>query len=355
MNPITIVMPTRERQAFMLRGVSYWGSLGVRLIVADGSEEALSASTIGSFPPNVTYLHSIENLPSRLATASAAVKTKFVAMVSDDEFFLRSGLVRCVRFLDQERDFVSCTGRAISIEVSESGLSWGTQYPEMAGRVLDAHDASTRVTQHFSHYTPVHVWSVIRTDVWKSAVNLCNQQEFRLYAQFELQLEYLVSFAGKSCVLPQLMWVRSKENASIVDVEPGLDSASKIGDLWSNPLRWQEKQRFVDLVADSSRAFAPSLSVDDLRKIVVQSFSRYHMRLNRVAAKAFIWQALAATLRLSRISLLNNAQGKPSYQIKLATTLDQMMTAMSANGVEFNCTEIKAIETRIYDHHFRSG
>ena len=54
---LTIIIPTYQRQTFMLRHMHYWSGKDVRLIYLDGSKAALDPSFLTDIKKNIKYIH----------------------------------------------------------------------------------------------------------------------------------------------------------------------------------------------------------------------------------------------------------------------------------------------------------
>lgn len=356
LDSLTIVMPTLDRQTFALRGMDYWSSLGVSLIVVDGSATPINSDAVNPFSAYVNYVHLRENWPKRLEHASTLVKTKYVAMVSDDEFYLERGLVDAVTFLDRNPDYCSCSGRAISARVTPFGVTWGPQYPRMKNRDLSAEDSNSRVYQHFSTYVPSHLWSVMREDVWKHAVKLANHREFDLYAQMELQFEFLIPYCGKSRVLPTLMWVRSKgENPTTVNVEPGLSASSRLDRLWNDPGMASQKQDFLATTAKFASHCHPEITNEEAVGVVETCYaillaeteeSRKRQPLfpakERLRTLEKWWDGSLGRKIYYRLSLLRN---------RGVRTLSHAVHRLEQEGVDVDRDNLARVEHRIKAHH----
>jgi hypothetical protein len=79
------------------------------------------------------------------------------------------------------------------------------------------------------------VYAVTRTPVWTRAVRALTDKRFVPFRLGELQYEMTVAYAGKSTVVPHLMWLRSFENRSLwlgddVPLAPWWEQATRSGE-----------------------------------------------------------------------------------------------------------------------------
>ena len=116
---LTVVVPTWERQDFVLRQLRYWAPSAARLVVVDGSDHPLPCRVRGAIDgmERITYRHERRPFHERLATAGSLVSTKYAVMLGDDEFHLLSGLRTVIRELEEEPGLVGCMGQVLSVPV----------------------------------------------------------------------------------------------------------------------------------------------------------------------------------------------------------------------------------------------
>ena len=89
---------------------------------------------------------------------------------------------------------------------------YGTeQYPKLKDLCLEDNSAYDRIFKHFSVYVPSHFYSITRYNSWKKICAHVFEKRYNFYASFELQVEFLTMVAGKSKIIPELMWLRNKQ------------------------------------------------------------------------------------------------------------------------------------------------
>ncbi len=112
---LTVVVPSLNRQDYVLRQVRYWSSSSAHLIIVDGSSSPLSDRIRSAIEahPRITYRHVVSSLPDRLGLAGGLIKTPYAVMLGDDEFHLQTGLSASVAALEENPDLVGCTGQVL--------------------------------------------------------------------------------------------------------------------------------------------------------------------------------------------------------------------------------------------------
>ena len=97
---LTLIIPTYERQELVLMAMAYWHKQDVELHVIDGSAEPIASSML-PVSEKIHYHHLPVSLFDRLSYATELVQTPYCSLISDDEFFLPSGLNACIAELSR--------------------------------------------------------------------------------------------------------------------------------------------------------------------------------------------------------------------------------------------------------------
>jgi len=158
MNPIlqrlTLVIPTYERQDFVLRLMNYWLDKGPHLIILDGSAKPIEPARLDIFGSHIQYLHRPVGMYQRLLEALDLVQTEFAVLAGDDEFYVPSAVAACIKELDEDDGLVACCGRALGFSPKNQRVFGSPKYPRLEGYAVDAEGAEERITQHMIDYVP---------------------------------------------------------------------------------------------------------------------------------------------------------------------------------------------------------
>ena len=68
------------------------------------------------------------------------------------------------------------------------------------------------MVNHMQNYSNNLTWCVSRSESWCKAAYSYSKNEFPIFAQFELQLNMILAFSGKSISLDNVMYICSLEN-----------------------------------------------------------------------------------------------------------------------------------------------
>ena len=279
MNPIlqrlTLVIPSYERQDFALRLINFWADKGPRLIILDGSRQAIKPERLNNFGAHVQYLHRPVGMYQRLPEALNLVETEFVALAGDDEFYIPSAVESCIHELDKDDDLVACCGRALAFLPKNQRVLGRPQYPRLEGYAVDAEGADERVAQHMADYVPSLVYAICRTSQWKTAWKYTLHTEFPFFAAGELQFEMCMAYAGRSKVVPELMWLRSHgETEPVQGTDPSLDRKKRFPDWWRDGAKVKEHEEFISIMSWGFNEILPDKS-QYVRAAVVNGVESY--------------------------------------------------------------------------------
>lgn len=274
---LTLVVPTYERQDFVLRLIDFWSNKGPKLIILDGSENPMKAGALNQLGAPVQYLHRPTGMYQRLQESLDLIQTEFVALAGDDEFYIPSAVDACIRELDGNKSIVACCGRALAFTPCDQTVCGGPQYPEFENYFIGSDEPASRVFEHMSDYVPSLIYAICKTKPWKNSWKHILEREFQVCAIAELQFEMLMSYAGKSKVIPALMWLRSRgETEPIRGTDPSLDPSRKKPDWWANPGNSVEREEFLTIMAAGFSTFSNQAEeFSEYRSTVVKGVEAY--------------------------------------------------------------------------------
>ncbi|MHA7865550.1 TIGR00180 family glycosyltransferase [Flagellimonas marinaquae] len=242
---LTIVIPSRNRQQYILRAIEFWSKTPVQLVILDGTESPIKLSKEIVASEKIQYVHAVVPLEQRLGRSTEFIKTEYAAVVSDDEFFLPSSLANCVKFLDDNIDYVACKGLAISFGWDGQIVNWRPINKSLKGYKVDSENRSERMFDHLANYAHASWWSVQRSEVYIQAMKAVGSNPaFPSAPCVELQVSLIASFYGKIMVLDELMWLRSYENESLWWAKARLS----VREWWRDMSYHEDHKRFIGAV-----------------------------------------------------------------------------------------------------------
>ena len=148
---LTIVVPTYERQKFISRQIEFWSKSPVNLVILDGSKDPYK-NIKKILNKKIIYHHSPTPIEQRLYNSLDLINTDYVAMISDDEFFIHSALETCIQFLDKNSDFSTCKGQSIGFYFENNRVLGRSVYPGLKGYTIKNNKSNHRIRKHLFNY-----------------------------------------------------------------------------------------------------------------------------------------------------------------------------------------------------------
>jgi len=284
---LTILLALKDRVPFTERWLAYAGKhLPFRVLVADGGSDDAVARLVRERPFTELDLEYVRypfdstyaDYYAKLADALSRVKTPYVVMADNDDFFIRDGLTRALEFLSTHPDHVACGGQCALFWVGGASAPAGadTRYgdavvwkcsSQMMSDVADT--AEQRLRERCRGANDVF-YAVHRTDLLRShfeAVRDCGPHD--LFLMEELVM-FLTAIAGKARQLDTLYIARQQDS-------PGSSAGAheaRFGDWYDRMLvpTWSgDFTRFVDGAA-AALMRADGIPHDEARRTIVESY-----------------------------------------------------------------------------------
>lgn len=129
---LTILLTLKDRTPFTFRLLSYLNSsrFPFKVLIADGSSDARVADVLSDRVayPHVDYEYvrypydaHYADFYAKVEDALSRVRTPFVAMADNDDFFIVSGVRQAIQFLTDHPEYATCGGQSIWFWVTSSG------------------------------------------------------------------------------------------------------------------------------------------------------------------------------------------------------------------------------------------
>jgi len=245
--------------------MQYWSGKPPQVFLIDGTDKSIDSCELVKLESNIRYYHLPLSFYERLSFVSELINTDYVALLGDDEFFISKALDECIVNLDSEPDLVSCMGRAIGFDFKNSQIIGFSVYEELKNYSVLCENKFDRMILHMNPYVCSTIYSVVRSSVWKKTVRAICKKQFPPFNLSEISFEILVSYHGKSRVIPTLMWLRSFENKPFwVNHEDINDKNYIIENWWQDPKNKIEHESFLKIMTES---LADGVNVNELQLI----------------------------------------------------------------------------------------
>jgi glycosyltransferase domain-containing protein len=292
---LTIVIPTYNREQTIRKSISYWDSLGVRVLVLDGSDLPIfqdgplapdSMISYFSFPRTSSEDEVKGSYYRRMRFAVTQVETKYVSICADDDFFLKSGIEKAVQLLDKEPRIDSVFRPCADYRLIDGDIYWNLEYSGWKDDGFGASaDAYTRVTRTDRGY--INYYSICRFEKWKLLAQLCFESEFGHSHVLQLLMDELGKILLRTAILSDLFYIRQYNSPLKYHLE-GIG----LGQWLTDDVNSKEVERIrvilrkalslVNEVEDNDRIINSifSFHTSDVRgflnKVTVSSLKRFH-------------------------------------------------------------------------------
>jgi glycosyltransferase domain-containing protein len=210
---VTVIVPTFSRPDSVKRQVEYWGNRGVVLVILDGSPEPMDLNFQSILPKNVKYVHSNLSFSERRAMAAKFIKTEFAILLPDDEFHLESGLLECIRHLDEHPDVIGCAGKVLGFFVEQGEFRTFLAYDDWLPFPTECSSIRQRLNFALPPLKAHKVeCSLLRADAWGKIFSASYSDQYSCGFVYERLLNLYAAVLGRTDLINCVLWMRSLEN-----------------------------------------------------------------------------------------------------------------------------------------------
>jgi glycosyltransferase domain-containing protein len=362
LHKLTLFVLSYQRQNFAQRLMRYWSGQKPQVILIDGSKNPIEASQIRDLGDNIKYIHNPVGIYQRLRSGLSMISTEYVALAGDDEFYIPSALSACIKMLDEDKELVACCGRCLGF-YPEKNQVLGTQvYPRLSGYSVVDDDPLIRVQRHMESYEVSQIYAVCRTKSWTQAFDQITLREFPVFAAGEIQFEMCMSFAGKSMVIPNLMWLRSiGENTPIryTDTDASLNPSKRFTQWWRDNSNKKQHDEFIDIMIGAFSLLNEKSEYNYSAAVIAGceafiSFAETYNGLLPLPLRNlyfFLRRRLALVLPIGLKSRIKQLFRPAIEELSEPKTMLAAAEDLRASGVEIDFPALKEIEQVILDFH----
>ncbi len=191
-NQLTIVVPVLGNQDFTLRFLKYFNTqkFKYKLIIADGGKGKLTEKVTAEIKknPKIQYFSFYKkgkgkSLFNRYKYLIKFIKTPYVKLMANDDFFLDTTIAKCIKFLNNNKKFSIAGGSLINFRLKNkiSGKFYSLE------TIYDLkNNSSNNILKRLSQYmstTHSTFHCVYRSSFFKKSVN-------HIYKKFDKDLDF---------------------------------------------------------------------------------------------------------------------------------------------------------------------
>ena len=113
LNKLSVVVLSFNKELSLKAILNYWSNYPVELIIMDGSYEKNNLIIKNEHNPNfkLRYFHEPASYFDRIKKATSIISTEYVLLTADDEIHLPRGILRSIKFLENNLEYNSSMGQ----------------------------------------------------------------------------------------------------------------------------------------------------------------------------------------------------------------------------------------------------
>jgi hypothetical protein len=327
----------------------------------DGSPIPIGQEYLEDLAPNIKYHHSNDDFFSRMRSATELIDTQYVAMLGDDDLFVKSGLKRCIEHLDGKTEVFGVVGRSMYF-FHQRGVVFGEpKHPEATNYERNIRGGIARL---YNLYHPGKIgaiaYGVFRADQWKPAIRATYARKYSSGYVYDTFLRTLLTYSGEIEVVEAVTWLCSGENPPIKN-QSSFNRSIDLIEWFDDPKFKTEveeyKQRLVAEVT-SIRADQKAEIEGAIDFVVGTLEDRYREKAIRRVSLREKWMRTfkAATPKpvkqAAKFLLPNSVTKRLDWQ---GIRFLECVELMEQRGISVDREEMKAIHQMIQAFHARAG
>ena len=216
LSELTLVIPAYNRPAYLERQIDYWAGSGVHLCILDGSKSRAPQELVARMGADVHYEYMPIGFNERLVHAAGIIKTKYVALLGDDELYAKQGLQDCLDLLESNQRLIGCVGRSLFF-FHRDGEIFGHQVYEKSRDLPSMFESNLdRLNESFPNgdpsAAPYLLYGVFRREQWSTMFSVAYGRQYSSGYVYELALLIIGACLGPTKMVESLVWLRSGEN-----------------------------------------------------------------------------------------------------------------------------------------------
>ncbi len=207
---ITVIIPTKNRPVQLRRALTHFYGERFKgtVLIGDAGDGKGNEHLEFDFEfPNIEYFRAPEfSIHATVNLLIPHVKTKYVTLMGDDDFFTLKGLASCADFLEKNKEYIGANGDGAMV-ITRENCSYGKimdvgPYP-LHGCEDD--DPSVRLQKHQDNYS-VLLFSLFRKNAWEEM--WCHKEMVDVHLSAEIYPNMMAAQLGKIKHLKTLYLVR---------------------------------------------------------------------------------------------------------------------------------------------------
>jgi len=206
---ITLLMYSYDRHEYLARAFHYWGQTEFNLLIADDS---LTAFPNAQIPKNIKYFHMRGvSQYERIRALSKKVKTAYVLLVTDDDFFFPSGIIESLNFLISNNQYSAAQGQFIRFDPQTPSLEWYWDYKYACSYEMTEENFQDRLQSAYKPPLFHYCYAVMKKNALDTGLDLLKDVTNQASSTYELSFLISIMIHGKYKTLPTAFAAREKQ------------------------------------------------------------------------------------------------------------------------------------------------
>ena len=295
---LTLIIPSYERQKFLLRQIEDLANWEIRVIIVDGSKYPLSAEVLLRLKdlPHIDYRHLRGSYVDRISTVANEIVTPFAMCLADDDFYLQKGLLQAIEKLESDPSAVACMGQTIGLDFRIRKSYFFKYGSNLKDYSVNGETPKERILNGLTEYRSATPYAVFRTSifqkVWSSREHLSSLETV------EYEHAIRTYFYGRLISTDSIYWIRSFETQPVPSVIDGTRATDFY--TWFNGAKFESERktfesRLVSLLQNSEK-ITEIESAGLYGEIIDKIIGKSHSSLSETNLKRTVFIKLTSSL-----------------------------------------------------------
>jgi glycosyltransferase domain-containing protein len=267
---LTIILQIRDRHRYTIRWLNYALKKNCRfkIYIADGSSNNeikkylnrnKSLQKLDIKYVKTDYDKNWKIYSKKILYALQNIKTKYILLADDDDFYDFKNLQKCIDTLNKDLDLVSCGGQTIHFKILDGNLS-GQKivFNNQNKKSFDKNDIFENIKLYLQNSQGIY-YCIHRKNIFEEAWIKNNKNDFSYGRMTEMFIEMYLLTCGKVQILPHAYYYRQfdhKDTNSAGLSNEFLDEIIKFNwhrdiniiiDIISKRISTKNKSKFIDV------------------------------------------------------------------------------------------------------------
>ena len=218
LSELTIIMPTYNRPRQLERAIEYWRDIPITMHILDGAlRPCFEVGRIVNCAAKINY-HSLPtkvnekfmgNYALRIIEGMSHIKSKYAALLGDDDYFTIRGLCESLKILSSNDKVDAVIGKCASYYFDGNKIEWKKKYLNLIpNELLKDESLAVRIKNDVGKYSVYY--GILRSEKLKEIHTRANQFVFSDFRSNEWVAHHLGLAYCRTEIIEDYLWVRQR-------------------------------------------------------------------------------------------------------------------------------------------------